>query len=285
MLKRSLTAIGILSVVCLAVFYLRSLHIVSADIIIVAFALVGTYEMAKCFTKADMKVMIVPLIITALIIYPITYFMDEMGIIIAIAVGAVATLANLVIKHDKYKLKSMTATLACIIYPLAIMMLLVVINHTIGMIGLFMIFAIAVLTDTMAYLVGVTLKGPKLCPNISPKKTISGACGGMLGGMLGAALTWLLFDMYNVFAYMGDANNALLSNKWLALGIYLIIGAIATVFAMFGDLGASIIKRKLGIKDYGNIFPGHGGVMDRIDSFLFVIPVVYIPFALIYALV
>lgn len=282
MLKRALTALGILSVVGLAVFYLRSIHIVFADLIIVLFALVGTYELAKCFNKGENKVMAIPLIITALIIYPIVYFMYEVGIVIALAVGAVAALTNLVIKHGKYELKSFNSTLACMIYPLSIMMLMVVINHKTGnMLGLFLIFAIAVLTDTMAYLVGVTFKGPKLCPSVSPKKTISGAVGGLIGGIMGAVLTWILFDKFNLFAYMNDNFVRLFQNIWLSLGIYFVIGFVAAISAMFGDLGASVIKRKMEIKDYGNIFPGHGGVMDRIDSFLFVIPLVYVILAII----
>lgn len=282
MLKRALTALGILSVVGLAVFYLRSIHIVFADLIIVLFALIGTYELAKCFNKGENKVMAIPLIITALIIYPIVYFMYEVGIVIALAVGAVAALTNLVIKHGKYELKSFNSTLACMIYPLSIMMLMVVINHKTGnMLGLFLIFAIAVLTDTMAYLVGVTFKGPKLCPSVSPKKTISGAVGGLIGGIMGAVLTWILFDKFNLFAYMNDNFVRLFQNIWLSLGIYFVIGFVAAISAMFGDLGASVIKRKMEIKDYGNIFPGHGGVMDRIDSFLFVIPLVYVILAII----
>lgn len=282
MLKRALTALGILSVVGLAVFYLRSIHIVFADLIIVLFALVGTYELAKCFNKGENKVMAIPLIITALIIYPIVYFMYEIGIVISLAVGAVAALTNLVIKHDKYELKSFNSTLTCMIYPLSIMMLMVVINHKTGnMLGLFLIFAVAVLTDTMAYLVGVTFKGPKLCPSVSPKKTISGAVGGLIGGIMGAVLTWILFDKFNLFAYMNDSFVRLFQNIWLSLGIYFIIGLVAAISAMFGDLGASVIKRKMEIKDYGNIFPGHGGVMDRIDSFLFVIPLVYVILAII----
>lgn len=280
MIKRALTALGILAVVGLAVFYLRSIHIVFADLIIVLFALVGTYELAKCFNKGENRVMAIPLAITAVIIYPIVYFLNETGIVIALALGAVMTLTNLVFKHDKYELKSFNSTLTCMVYPLSIMMLMVVINHKTGnMLGLFMIFAIAVLTDTMAYLVGVTFKGPKLCPSVSPKKTISGAIGGLIGGIAGAVITWTLFDKFNVFAYMNDSFIKLFDNIWLSLGIYIVVGIAASVCAMLGDLGASVIKRKMDIKDYGNIFPGHGGVMDRIDSFLFVIPLVYIVLA------
>ena len=77
----------------------------------------------------------------------------------------------------------------------------------------------------------------------------------------------------------GEANY-ILSNIPLNLAVMLPLGAICSVIAEFGDLAASIIKRKIGIKDYGNIFPGHGGVMDRIDSFLAVIPVMYIVFSI-----
>lgn len=288
MLKRSLTAFVLLAVIGVTVFYLRMFHIVFADLVIVLFALVGTYEMAKCLKKGGFSIMWIPLIISGVIIYPLTYFMAEGGILLALAVGAVASVSNLVFAREKHDLQGLAGTLMCMIYPLAIMMLMVVINHKTGnFLGIFLIFITVVLTDTMAYLVGSTVKGPKLCPNISPKKTISGAVGGLIGGMLGAVITWVCFDKFNVFSYMGDsfiklyANGGGEYNIWVAFGIYLVIGVVASVAAMIGDLGASIIKRKLDIKDYGNIFPGHGGVMDRIDSFLFVVPIVYIVLSII----
>ena len=71
------------------------------------------------------------------------------------------------------------------------------------------------------------------------------------------------------------------TNIGISLGILIPLGMVCSVVAELGDLGASMLKRKMGIKDFGNIFPGHGGVMDRIDSFLFVVPVMYVAFQII----
>lgn len=282
MLKRILTGLGLLAVISLCIFWLRMYYPFIADIVILLFAFVGSFEMYKSLRKSGLKVMTVPLVVNGIISYPLAYFFGAGGIMMALVIGAIIAIGNLTFRRESYEIKDLGATIFTQVYPMSIMMLMVVMNHSVGnLLAMLLVFAIVVLTDTMAYFVGVTCKGPKLCPNISPKKTISGAVGGLIGAMLGATLVWVLFDLTNAFAYMGDGFNALLANKWGALCVYLALGLVCGVVAQLGDLGASIIKRKIGIKDYGNIFPGHGGVMDRIDSFLFVIPVVFVVISII----
>ncbi len=117
-------------------------------------------------------------------------------------------------------------------------------------------------TDTFAYLIGVRFGKRKLCPALSPKKTVEGAVGGMIGSIvLCTAYGWLL-----------------MSDKMIHCAL---IGLLGSLFAQMGDLVASAFKRKMGIKDYGNLIPGHGGVLDRFDSILFTLPVVYYYAALI----
>ena len=113
-----------------------------------------------------------------------------------------------------------------------------------------------VANDTFAYLIGSSIKGPKLCPLISPNKTISGAIGGLLGGIVFG------FGIYGIFACYGLAN---------LIPAYLIIiyTLIAGVISQLGDIFASIIKRQARTKDYSSIFPGHGGFMDRLDGISF----------------
>lgn len=119
-----------------------------------------------------------------------------------------------------------------------------------------LVFITAFGTDIFAYFAGVTLGKHKLCPKISPKKSIEGS----IGGMLGSIILCLVFSM--IFA----------KNMMIHC---IIIGALGGIVSQFGDLTASIFKRKMGIKDYGNLIPGHGGIMDRFDSVLFTGPMVY----------
>lgn len=119
-------------------------------------------------------------------------------------------------------------------------------------------------TDTFAYFTGVFLGKHKLCPKVSPKKTIEGA----IGGTLGCGIFFVLFGL-------------LFNNVWhtdFSLWQLFILGIISALVAQLGDLSASIIKRKFGAKDYGTLFPGHGGIMDRCDSLIFVAPLIYFLF-------
>lgn len=111
--------------------------------------------------------------------------------------------------------------------------------------------------DTGAYAVGRLLGRRKLAPRISPGKTVAGAVGGLLGGMLVTVTLNVALGL--------DENPALMA----ALGLVLAVAAET------GDLGESLLKRSLGVKDMGRLFPGHGGLLDRMDSLLFAVPVVY----------
>lgn len=111
-------------------------------------------------------------------------------------------------------------------------------------------------TDIMAYFSGYLFGKHKLAPNLSPKKTIEGAVGGALGSIL----------FSGVFGYF-------IVPKLLLH--CLILGLIGGIMSQFGDLTASAMKRKMGVKDYGNLIPGHGGIMDRFDSVIFMAPIVY----------
>lgn len=116
------------------------------------------------------------------------------------------------------------------------------------------------IADTGAYFTGVALGKHKLCPEISPKKTIEGFIGGLL-------ITGLVYSA-SFCIYKGgfEIKTALLT---------FILGVICAIIGTIGDLSASMVKRQIGFKDYGKIMPGHGGLMDRFDSVLFVLPTFY----------
>lgn len=125
-----------------------------------------------------------------------------------------------------------------------------------------LLFAITMITDSMALVVGTTFKGPKLCPTISPNKTISGAIGGFVFGTIGGVLVYYLFSL-NI--YINEVFMAIDLTWWKVL----IVSMIASVVGQIGDIVASKLKRSARVKDYGTIFPGHGGVMDRVDGLIF----------------
>ncbi|MGN0542868.1 MAG: phosphatidate cytidylyltransferase [Acutalibacteraceae bacterium] len=120
------------------------------------------------------------------------------------------------------------------------------------------------MSDTWAYFIGSKFGKHKLAPKISPKKSVEGAIGGVFGTVLFCVVTYFICDR---FFFHNDTLNV-----WMIL-----FGSIlVSVLGMCGDLSASVIKRNFGEKDFGNLFPGHGGVLDRIDSFLFTMPATYV---------
>lgn len=306
MVKRLITAIGLLAFVFACVFWLRQYTLIATDFVIMLFAIVGSYELFNCFKKgkystaeacinngevvikeSNIKPIGIAIVCADIMVYPLTYFFNEVGVLATLCLSTIIAVSIFVFKKDNYEIKDLCATIFTIVYPVIIMGLLVVMNHSeMAMLSIFSVFAVVVMTDTMAYFVGVTCKGPKLCPKISPKKTISGAVGGIVGGMIGMTISYLIISHFGLLASLfPNEMQAITNNVGINLAIMLPLGAICSVSAELGDLGASIIKRKVGIKDFGNIFPGHGGVMDRIDSFLFVVPIMYLAFEIIYKVV
>ena len=124
--------------------------------------------------------------------------------------------------------------------------------------------------DTCAYFAGRAFGKHKLCPVVSPKKTVEGAIGGVLGTMVfGVAATLI----YSIAADRMEA----FTRSNIGVSMYVVIAllaCVAAVLGIYGDLFASVVKRQCGIKDYGTIFPGHGGIRDRFDSVMFIAPFV-----------
>lgn len=137
-------------------------------------------------------------------------------------------------------------------------------------IALAFVFAISCLTDVFAYLVGSIFGKHKLCPEISPKKTIEGAIGGIVGGCLGAVVVYLFFDspLHILPEQFGLTFDGLgLSDSNVAI-VYILLGLLGSIMTQIGDLLASMVKRYCGIKDYSRILGEHGGIMDRFDGIM-----------------
>lgn len=302
MLKRIVTAIAILAVLFGCVFGLRSVYFQLADILTVLVFL-GVFEMYQAFKRAGYRPIPSALILGCVAAFPLTYFFMADGVMLTLAVTVVAALIVFTLKHNLgeakpqteeegdepagsvkkgYSLNDMFATVFIGIYPLSLFMLFLPVNHSeAGLLGIMLVIAVPVMTDTMAYFTGMALGKRKLCPQISPKKTVAGAVGGVIGGIIGALIVFFLFDFSSAMSVFPNAGSMELipGNLYGSLGLYIALGIVGGVLSELGDLAASWIKRKAGIKDFGKIFPGHGGIMDRLDSILFMLPLVYLVFA------
>ncbi len=136
-----------------------------------------------------------------------------------------------------------------------------------GMVYVVLALCGAWIADSGAYFAGITLGKHKLCPTISPKKTVEGFVGGLVANAVVFALICLGYSLIVKFS------GGTVEVNYLAA---VVLGAVSAVISVLGDLCASVVKRQKGIKDYGSIMPGHGGMMDRFDSVLFVVPTMYV---------
>ncbi len=137
---------------------------------------------------------------------------------------------------------------------------------TVGLYAVLVTLIGAWMSDTGAYFFGLAFGRHKLAPQISPKKTVEGAVGGVVVALLSQALAALGYSWYCSMVGVPFLVN---------LPLLLCCSPFISAVSIIGDLSASVMKRQFGIKDFGHIMPGHGGVLDRFDSVLLVIPLVY----------
>lgn len=166
-------------------------------------------------------------------------------------------------------------TLLAVAYPAFIISLLFFINNLDGLlyefttigsdaysVSLFLLaytFIVPIFVDTFAMFTGSIFKGKKLCEKLSPKKTISGAIGGFVWGTISAVALFFVFNSIEQFRLVFITINL----TWWKV---LIVGVISSIMCQLGDLFESFIKRKANVKDSGDFLPGHGGILDRLDS-------------------
>ena len=193
----------------------------------------------------------------AVVLYAVELFGDgrvEWYMLWSFAVVVASLLYLFDIEHRK--LEDAMATITGIFYVVFFSFHVTLVEQTQYGLMVWLIVITAFGTDIMAYFSGYLLGKHKLCPHISPKKTIEGSVGGVIGSVV-------LSGLFGYF-FMDDV-----------LVHCMIIGVLGGIISQFGDLTASVFKRKMGIKDYGNLIPGHGGILDRFDSVLFTGPMVY----------
>ena len=186
-----------------------------------------------------------------------------------------AIFAVYIFNHNKLnvdKLIFMIGSCGFVSFPMCCIIFLKDLDARFGVVYMIIALCSAWLADSGAYFVGTFLGKHKLCPEISPKKTVEGFIGGILSNGI---LLCLICLVYSKFIAPTECNITVNYLSTFIMGI--VTGVIGTV----GDLTASLVKRQCGIKDFGNIMPGHGGLFDRFDSVLFVVPFVYLYIAYI----
>ena len=200
--------------------------------------------------------------IAAVVYYVMIYFeLEEHGLMIILFL-LVLLMAVYVLNFPKYRIDAVMASLFGFFYVAVMLSCIYRIRQLdVGIYLVWMVFICSWISDTCAYLVGVTMGKHKFVPHLSPKKTIEGVIGGIAGAVLVGAAYGLILENYT------DVENSVI--------MCMIIGGVGSVVSQIGDLAASAIKRNYDIKDYGRLIPGHGGILDRFDSVIFVAPIIF----------
>lgn len=194
---------------------------------------------------------------------PVYFLFEFEGLLLLFAICFFLNFGYYVIR------KQITTTMICsniqLIYPCLLIGFAcpILFNHKVpGYTMLILLMMCCFGCDIFAYFTGTLFGKHKLCPEISPKKTIEGAVGGLLGSIICA------------FIFQFIISPTFLATD-LGLPFVITAGLFCGIFAQLGDLSASLVKRVCNIKDFGDIIPGHGGILDRLDSIIFCIPVLY----------
>lgn len=244
---------GLIMAPLLAILYFGGYILFAACFLI---GIMAVREFYNGFHAMDIKPNYGIAVIAAIALYAIDIFTDApqwyMLWFFAVVLASLLYLFN--IEHRK--LEDAMATITGIVYVVFFSFHVTLVEQTEYGILIWLVVLTAFGTDIMAYFSGFLFGKHKLCPKISPKKTIEGSIGGTLGSVI----------LSGLFGYFFAPE---------VLVHCLIIGVLGGIVSQFGDLTASIFKRKMGIKDYGNLIPGHGGILDRFDSVLFTGPMVY----------
>lgn len=184
----------------------------------------------------------------------------------AIVLFIIACFSVLIIRHDHLTYTEIAyAAFGTALISFGMSALTVMCSSSFGVTFYFCTaFALPWMADAGGFFVGAAFGKHKLCPGISPKKTVEGAVGGIVFCILTAVVIGLIFR----FTVFSD----LKVNFWSLM----FLGLIDAPVSILGDLSFSLIKRSLKIKDYGSVFPGHGGMLDRFDSIIFTAPVLVV---------
>lgn len=280
MLKRTVT--GAVYVAVIAGFFVLRQFVDYRlfDVLVWFFCALGTFEVSRAIKGGLEKSVYFAAIIFGVLFVPI-YCLFQYAIIgkaggyAALILAGAFLIFSVSYSGIKCNFKNLSGNILPFIYPSLLLLTILLTNdfNDNSFIALLLVFVISPVCDTFAYLVGMTYnkirkgKAKKFCPRLSPKKTWAGAIGGVVGGIIASVV--LLY----IVGFESDKLSPVLA--------FIIIGVVAAVLTEVGDLFESYIKRRVGIKDMGNLMPGHGGIMDRIDGMTFAAAFIYFIFLIL----
>jgi phosphatidate cytidylyltransferase len=229
--------------------------------LVLLISIAGIFEFYRVIRQGDIKPISSFGYLLCLVHYTILYYDKTMTTSVLISIFALLLLLCVPILNIKYNVMDVAVTFLGYFYVAVFFSFIPLINSkAFGDYLIWLVFISSWSCDTAAYYVGRYFGKNKLCPKVSPKKTIEGS----IGGLLGSGIICLIYGI--IISYRID-----IMNIWN----YFIIGILCGIFCQFGDLVASSVKRFVGVKDYSNLIPGHGGILDRFDSIIFSSVIVY----------
>lgn len=263
-MKRRVISAIIFSIVLILIVFINNPIVDTA--LVMLLSIIGIYEYNKAFKHAGYNPISWVGYLGCLIMFSMGGILEDSSKIVLIKIGLpallIAIFMYIILANLKRSIIDVAITVFSLLYiPFMFSFVKLILMMEDGRFYIWLVFLGAFASDTFAFLVGKKFGKTKLCPDISPNKTVEGSIGGIVGVIVS----------YAILTYIG--------NTWLNLDLnylYMVIaGVIAGIAGQFGDLSASAIKRYCGVKDFGNLIPGHGGILDRFDSILFVAPVIY----------
>ncbi len=268
MKQRILTAVIGISLLLVVLFFYQT-WVFSAALALVA--AVAVFEVLQAAKLTRYRLLTTAcLLFSALVPFFRTPGFNLLGQI-AVLLFLLALFAILLYRHETLRYEQIgVAFAASVLIPFSFSTMIYIRDrfaHPDGLFFILLVFAGAWFTDSGGYFIGRFFGKHKLAPKISPHKTVEGAVGGVVFCVGFYLLMGICYYFYR--QHFGPA----VTIHYLQLGI---LALVIAPISMLGDLAASMIKRQCGIKDFGSVFPGHGGVMDRFDSILFVSPALYV---------
>ena len=252
---------GVLAFLLLAVIFIVGTPAIIGLVFLVN--LVGLYEFLKTIGAKAILDYLVPMLFGTLILAVPIFISENSEIKLELLSLAVICIFMVNILSKKHDVTYSVFSIFGIIYvSLFLSYAVSILNLPDGIALILSIIILCICCDSFAYFIGVRFGKHKLCPSISPKKSIEGSIAGFVSTVIASGVIFLIFNAISETTY--------------SIGIFLIGGVIVAVVSQFGDLSASLIKRKFDKKDYGNLLPGHGGILDRIDSMLFSFASIYL---------